>query len=205
MDIFNESTAQKDKFRIAANKLLNHCFVLKKKESTKNDYIFIKQNKELFIQYFDLLGYRLVINENQDVIGIVNENGTGRLQLNKYESILLLILRLLYIEKRRTLNMNEEVVALIEEIQDKYAMLKIKAKPMIDKVMLKESMRLFKRYNLIHTLDSDVTLSDTRVIIYPSITMCMTIEDINELYDNTQRKLKSYILGGEQADEEEAE
>ena len=34
-EILNESVAQKDKFRTAANKLLNHCFLLKKKEDTK--------------------------------------------------------------------------------------------------------------------------------------------------------------------------
>ena len=45
-EIEKESVAQKEKFRIAANKLLNQCFLLKKKEDTKKDYIFVKQNKE---------------------------------------------------------------------------------------------------------------------------------------------------------------
>lgn len=69
----NESTAQKEKFRIAANKL-------------------------------------------------VNQFGTGRLALGKYESILLLILRLLYVEKRKELaTFSEEVTVLMEEIREKYA------------------------------------------------------------------------------------
>lgn len=205
MDIFNESVTQKEKFRIAANKLLNQCFILKKKEETRNDYIFIRQNKAFFIQYFELLGYKLEINEHQEVIGLVNQFGTGRLQLTKYESILLLILRLLYIEKKRELSMNEETVVLMEEIHDKYNMLKIKAKPTLDKAIVKESMKLFKKYNLIKNIENDVTLSDTRIIIYPSITMCIGIEDINECYENTKNKLSNYVVGGEQADEEETE
>ena len=56
MDILKESSVQKDKFRIAANKLLNNCFILKKKDDTRNDYIFIVQNKDLFKEYFELLG-----------------------------------------------------------------------------------------------------------------------------------------------------
>ena len=40
-EILNESVAQKEKFRIAANKLLNHCFLLKKREDTKKDYFFV--------------------------------------------------------------------------------------------------------------------------------------------------------------------
>ena len=48
MEIFNESVVQKDKFRNAANKLLNHCFVVKRKEDSRNDYVFILQNKAYF-------------------------------------------------------------------------------------------------------------------------------------------------------------
>lgn len=69
MDIFKESVIQKDKFRNAANKLLNHCFIVKRKEDLRSDYIFIIQNKEYFEEYFDLLGYELKINENTEVIG----------------------------------------------------------------------------------------------------------------------------------------
>ena len=67
MDILKESSVQKDKFRIAANKLLNNCFVLKKKEDTRNDYIFIVQNKDLFKEYFELLGYNIEINEMESL------------------------------------------------------------------------------------------------------------------------------------------
>ena len=132
-EIFNESVAQKEKFRIAANKLLNQCFLVKKKEDTKKEYMFVKQNMELFVPYFDLLGYEVRVNEDQGVIALVNQFGTGRLALSKYESILLLILRLLYVEKRKELtSFSEEVTVLMEEIREKYAMLKIKAKPMLE-------------------------------------------------------------------------
>ena len=70
-EILNESVAQKEKFRIAANKLLNHCFLLKKREDTKKDYFFVKQNLDLFVTYFDLLGYEVKMNEDQGVLGIV--------------------------------------------------------------------------------------------------------------------------------------
>lgn len=130
LDIMNESVVQKERFRYAANKLLNNCFLLKKKANTKAEYFFVIQNKDLFIPYFDFLGYQLIINEEQGVIGIVNMFGSGRLQLTKYESIMLLILRLLYIEKRKEIGtFSQEVTVLMEEIREKYAMLKIKSKP----------------------------------------------------------------------------
>lgn len=72
-----ESAAQKEKFRVAANKLLNQCFLLRKREDTKKEYVFVRQNRELFLPFFDLLGYDLKINEDQGVIGIVNSSGRG--------------------------------------------------------------------------------------------------------------------------------
>lgn len=109
-EVFDESVAQKEKFRVTANKLLNQCFLLKKKEDTRREYVFVRQNKEMFIPYFDLLGYDLKINEEQGVIGLVSQFGTGRLSLGRYESIFLLILRLLCIEKRKELaTFSEEV------------------------------------------------------------------------------------------------
>ena len=180
-EILNESVAQKEKFRIAANKLLNQCFLLKKKEDTKKDYMFVKQNLEIFVTYFDVLGYDVKVNEDQGVIGVVNQFGTGRLELTKYESILLLILRLLYIEKRKELaTFSEEVTVIMEEVREKYAMLKIKAKPYLDKGMERNFVKLFRKYNLIHNLDTDVNQADARIIIYPSIIMAVTVENVND-------------------------
>lgn len=194
-EILNESVAQKEKFRVAANKLLNHCFVLKKREDTKKDYMFIKQNLEMFVTYFDLLGYDLKINEDQGVIGLVNQFGTGRVELSKYESILLLILRLLYIEKRKELTTySEEVTVLMEEIREKYAMLKIKAKPVMDKGMERNLVRVFRRYNIIQNLDTDVNQADARIVIYPSVIMAVTVENVNDFYEMTERKLQEYAV-----------
>ena len=192
-EILNESVAQKDKFRIAANKLLNQCFLLKKREDTKKDYMFVKQNFEMFVTYFELLGYDLKLNEDQGVIGIANQFGTGRVDLNKYNSIILLILRLLYIEKRKELaTYSEEVTVLMEEIREKFAMLKIKSKPNLDKSMEKDFVKEFKKYNIIQNLDTDVNLADTRIVIYPSIIMAVTVENVNDYYEMTMQKLKEY-------------
>ncbi len=205
-EILNESVAQKEKFRIAANKLLNHSFLLKKKEDTKKDYMFVKQNLEMFVTYFDLLGYDVKVNEDQGVIGLVNQFGTGRLELTKYESILLLILRLLYIEKRKELaTFSEEVTVIMEEIREKYAMLKIKAKPQLDKGMERNFVKIFRKYNLIQNLDADVNQADARIIIYPSIVMAVTVENVNEYYEMTERKLKDYAMNKDAMTEGEEE
>lgn len=200
-EILNQSVAMKEKFRIAANKLLNQCFLLKKREDTKKEYAFVRENREMFAEYFELLGYELKINEDQGVIGLANSYGTGRIELTKYDSILLLILRLLYIEKRKELaTSSEDVTVLMEEIREKYAMLKIKAKPMLDKGMERGMVRLFRRYNMIQNLDSDVSQADARIVIYPSVIMAVPVENINDYFEMTQKKLEEYAINRDSED-----
>ena len=205
LEKITSSVSEKEKFRIAANKLLNQCFLLKKKEDTRKEYIYVRENIEIFKLYFDMIGYGLRINEDQGVVALYSDYDTGRLQLTKMESIFLLILRLLYIEKRKEISSSyEEVIVLIEEIREKYSLLKIKAKPNMDKGTEKSMVSLFRRYNIIRNVDSDVNQADTRVIIYPSVLMAVTIDDINDHYAMTEQKLKAYA-GTEagEADEDE--
>lgn len=203
-DILQESVVQKEKFRKAANKLLNNCFLIKKKEETKQDYMFVTQNKELFIPYFDLLGYQLQINQDQGVIGLANQFGQGRLQLTKYESVMLLIFRLLYVEKRKDLGTySEEVTVLMEEVREKYRMLEVKAKPILDKATERSVIALFKRYNLVKNIESDVTKSDTRIVIYPSIILAVHVDDINSYYEMMKSKLSDYARGEDLDGEED--
>ena len=203
-EILNESAAQKEKFRTAANRLLNQCFLLKKKEDTRKDYIFVRQNINMFREYFDLLGYDIRLNEDQGVAALVNQFGTGRLSLNKTDSILLLILRLLYLEKMKELStFSEEVTVIMEEIREKYSMLRIKSKPNMDKGMEKRMISLFRKYNIIVNLDSDVNSADTRIIIYPSVLMAMPVENINEYYEAAEKRLQTYTGGKDNGETEE--
>jgi len=198
MEVFKESQVQKEKFRATANKLLNSCFVIKKKEDTRNDYIFILQNKELFVEYFNLLGYKIDINENQGVVALSNISGTGRLRFKKIESIILLILRLLYIEKRKELS-------LTDEIHQKYNMLKIESKLNLDKTTLRETIRLFKRFNIVTIIDRDITMSDARIKIYPSVLFAVPNDNLNSIYDAINEKLNQYAMGGESIDDEDTD
>ena len=197
----------KDKFRATANKLLNECFIIKKNKDTISDYNFILNYRDYFISLFDLLGYELVIQEDQGVIGINNPAGTGRIHLKKIESMLLLILRLLYIEERKKVSQIGDVVVIVDQIYDKYNMLKMQNK--LDKTTLRNSMGLFRRYHLIQNLDADMSNPDTRVIIYPSILFAVANASLEDMYQAAKDKLEHYGRGGEDradsSDDEEAD
>ena len=199
----------KDKFKSAANKLLGECFLLKKHKDTASDYNYILNNKDAFIEYFDILGYELIIDEQNGVIGLNNPSGTGRIHLKKIESILLLILRLLYIEKRKQLSQIDDVIIIADEIYDKYSMLKMNAK--LDKTEMRNTLGTFQRYHLIGKLDADMSNPDTRIIVYPSILFAVTVNSLDDMYNSAKDKLEKYSMGGDSfgtidsADDEEAD
>ena len=199
----------KEKFKSAANKLLGECFLLKRHKDTASDYNYILNNKEAFIAYFEVLGYEVIIDEQNGVIGLNNPAGTGRIHLKKIESVLLLILRLLYIEKRKQLSQIEDVIIIADEIYDKYNMLKLNAK--LDKTTMRNALGMFQRYHLISRLDADMSNPETRITIFPSILFAVTVPNLDDLYNRVKDKLEKYSVGGDSfgtidsADDEEAD
>lgn len=179
-----------DEFRRISNKLINVCFVCKQNQATKGDYYFILKHREKFEDLLGALGYRLEINEEYGVVQLTNALNMNRQNLKLYDSIILLILRILFDEKKRELSVSDEVIINLGDIQDKFLSLKIRDK-MIDKTTMGNSLRLLRRYQLIELLDSDLKSEEARVLIYNSILMAVRVEDIKSVYE----KIESYRKG----------
>lgn len=204
MDVLNGMLQrEKDDFSRVCNRLLSTCFLCKRNETNKSDYYFVLKYREKFSECFSILGYRLEVNEEYGVIQLTNPQNYNRYNLKLFESILLLILRILYDEKRRELSVSDEVIVNVGDIHEKFMSLKIRDK-MIDKTTLRNAISTFKRFQIIETLDSDLTNEDARIIIFDAIIMAVRVEDIKNAYE----KLDNYRKGGkanEEVDESEAD
>jgi hypothetical protein len=182
-----------------ANYLLNNCFLMGTVDTTREKYYYVINHEESFRQIFLPIGYTLVVHRNLRVIQLINNHGSGRVILKKYESIILLILRLLYVEKRESLSTSEDMVfATVEEIKNEYEKLNLPRK--FDRVLLEESLRNIKRYNLLKVEDrlSDM---DAKIRIYPSVMLAMPDVNINRAYEETAKLLAQYE-NSEDGDEE---
>jgi hypothetical protein len=182
-----------------ANYLLNNCFLMGTVDTTREKYYYVINHEESFRQIFLPIGYTLVVHRNLRVIQLINNHGSGRVILKKYESIILLILRLLYVEKRESLSTSEDMVfATVEEIKNEYEKLNLPRK--FDRVLLEESLRNIKRYNLLKVEDrlSDM---DAKIRIYPSVMLAMPDVNINKAYEETAKLLVQYE-NSEDGDEE---
>ena len=202
---FLEGMLQKDKdeFVRICNRLLGRCFVCKRNETSRRDYYFITQHREKFSQYLSVLGYRLEINEEYGVVQLTNPQNYNRYNMKLFESIILLILRILYDEKKRELSVSDEVIINMGDIHEKFLTLKIRDK-MMDKTTLRNAISTMRRFQLVEVLDKELSNQDSRLIIYDSILMAVRVEDIRQAYE----KLENYKKGGkinEETDESETD
>ena len=189
----------KDEFTRICNKLLSQCFLCKKNEATRADFYFIMKYKEKFIQYLSILGYRLEINEEYGVVQLVNMQNYNRYNMKLFESIILLILRILYDEKKRELSISDEVIINTGDIHEKFMSLKIRDK-MMDKTTLRNAISTMRKFQIVETLDKDLANEDARLIIYDSILMAVRVEDIRTAYE----KLEHYRKSGKSNEEIDA-
>lgn len=179
-----------------ANYLLNNCFLIGNLDSTREKYYYVINHEESFRQLFQPIGYTLVIHRNLRVVQLINNHGTGRLALRKYESIMLLIFRLLYVEKRESLSTSEDkVVVTVEEIKNEYEKLNLPRK--FDKVLLEDSLRNIKRYNLVQPLDKLLDM-DAKIQIYASVMLAMPDTTISTAYEQTSKLLAQYVNSDEE-------
>ena len=182
-----------------ANYLLNNCFLMGTVDTTREKYYYVINHEESFRQIFLPIGYTLVIHRNLRVVQLINNHGSGRIALRKYESIILLIYRLLYVEKRESLSTNEDrIYATVEEIKNEYEKLNLPRK--FDRAFLEDSIRNIKRYNLVQVADKLVDM-DARIQIYPSVMLAMPDANISKAYDETVKLLSQYE-NSEEEDEE---
>ena len=184
-----------------ANYLLNNCFLIGNVDSTREKYYYVINHEESFRQLFQPIGYTLVIHRNLRVVQLINNHGTGRLAIKKYESIMLLIFRLLYVEKRESPSTSEDkVVVTVEEIKNEYEKLNLPRK--FDKVLLEDSLRNIKRYNLVQPLDKLLDM-DAKIQIYASVMLAMPDTTISTAYEQTSKLLAQYVNSDEEEENDD--
>jgi len=188
----NMTATQKAQFKDTANKLLASTFLSRDKRDNKEAYYFLMSYKEVFDEFFEILGYEITLDVQQGSVMLSGAGAMNSLKLKRDESLVLLILRLLYHEKMKETSLNENVVCAVSDIHEKYDYLQIKKK--LNKTDLTNSLRIFRRYNLIEAT-GDLASSSSKIVILPTILMAIKSEDINEVF-NTINKIAS--------DEEEA-
>ena len=144
-----------------ANYLLNHCFVLGGVEDQRAKYLYVQDHLDEVRAVFAPLGYSVLLYPAPlQAAALVNGHEGSQARLLKYESILLLVLRLLYLQKRESLAANaDEVLVTVEEVQTEL-----------------QKMNL-PRYNLARPVGRLSGL-DSRIEVFPTVLLALPDADL---------------------------
>lgn len=188
--------AEKQTFSRVVNKLLQVNYITRKKIADANDYRFILAYKSVFEAFFVLADFDLVIERHEEVVYIKNESSFNHLRLKKEESILLLIIRMIYQSKLSVVTLDENVEIYLSDIHNELSKVGYLDNKRMTKDKLKPSLQLLRNYNIIDYMDRNLR-DDARIKIYPTILYVVNIDNIKDLLDH----LDQYLQGGSDNEE----
>ena len=107
---------------------------------------------------------------------LVNEHEGSQARLLKYESILLLVLRLLYLQKRESLSASaDQVLVTVEEVQAELQKMNLPRR--LDQPTLEKLLRTLRRYNLARPVGRLSGL-DSRIEVFPTVLLALPDSDL---------------------------
>ena len=185
---YNELTnAEKDNFKRVVSLILSKTFIVNriydKNKSTftyNSDYRFISRNIELFNEYLNLAGFRLLKDSNYEVIYIENEFGYNKKRLDKNTTIFLYGLRLKFDEDRENLKLNTDTIVTVADIIKTLIDVGVYTKKPSD-IEIRNALSNLISFNIIQKVDGILEKTDTKIIILPSILFVVTNEKITAL------------------------
>lgn len=173
---------EKNNFSRIVNKLFQVNFITKKKPGESNDYRFILAWKEIFEAYFALTDFQLNIHREDEVVYIANEQLFNHLRLRKSESVIILVLRILYQRKKDFVTLDENVEIYLHEVHEELMRVGYLDNKRITKDKLKPALSFLRSYNIIDYIDKGLH-DDARLKIYPTILYVTNLDGIKEVVD----------------------
>ncbi|MDV3196000.1 MAG: DUF4194 domain-containing protein [Candidatus Phytoplasma stylosanthis] len=181
VDNFKKIKEQEKKiFSRIANKLFQVNYLTIQKKEDINDYHFILLQEKLFSSFFKLVDFKLEIKKYDGVIFIKNLLNFNKLKLKKEESLILLILRILFQDKKET-TANNIIQIYLKDIYHKLYNINYKEIKKLNKSKIKNILSLLKKHNIINLInDNDILKDDSIIQIYPSIIYLIDLDMIEE-------------------------
>lgn len=175
------SHRDKEDLRRVLNHLLTRSFLVKGKEESRRDFYFLERHQALVRQYLEVAGWGLRLDPAFGVAQALPPDASARLSLDLTQSLVLLILRLIYEEGRKRLSLTSDIVTTVQELQDKYLNLRLRTRP-LDRRALKDALSLLERFDLIVVMGADPTDPATRLRLLPSLLFAVKADSLAQLH-----------------------
>ena len=180
---------EKENFARIFNILLGKTYINNKvyddkveKTSFNRDYRFIESNIVLFSNVAEMIGFKLNLDSDIEVISLTNSYEYNKKTFNKNTTNFLVLLRLMYDEEREKLKLTREVVVKVSDITNKYLEVGISNKrPTLEDI--NSALSELIRFNIIEKLDTNLKNPETRIMIYPSILIAVSNEKVRKIIE----------------------
>ena len=193
LELLNEQ--ERERIRSVIQSLLVCNFLTREHDAAL--YIAARRYREEIAEYFQVIGWEFRVDERYEIVWLLSAGMAHRRALTLEESIWLLVLRLLYEEKRTGLNLSAFPMTTLAEIRAKYLALHL---PDLKKTAIQRLTQLSKQYRLADVLDRDLS-EEARIRLFHTLSLAVDGEELSDLH----RKLEIYRQRKEEDDEETAE
>lgn len=182
--ILLESLGESEKTKISAaiNRLLAHNILIREKD--RETYALIRRNREAVHAFFRFLQWEFIFDERHEVIFVQGPDSSLRRSLTRDETLWMLVLRLIYQEKREALLLTEFPMTTLYEIRSKYETLRL---PWLNVTTMERVVRLCARYHLLDVLDSDLRSDDCRFRLFHSWIYLISMDEVKAITERIQR------------------
>lgn len=188
----NLNYTDKENFKKMINQMLSKTFLIRDSYDLETgrmrahvDFRFVERHFEIFSGYLELGGWTLHRDSNYGVICLDSAYDYNRFRLTKFTTLMLFTLRLIFEENREEVQLRKEVIIEINELLQKMHVLGIMEKKPAMKD-LTDALKTLAGFNLIMRLEGGKwELTDTRLMILPSILFVIPNEKISYLSDLT--------------------
>lgn len=179
---------KKNTFARLCNKLLNDNFIYASKQDDYNDYYSVLGMRSLIENFFSMIDYDLVHIDTYKIFYIQTNADRNRLKLKRLETVILLVLRLLYHKGSLDVNSSSDISTTLGKLITEVNQTSI-FKNQVTKTEYKNALTLLRRYKLINYSFTDFEKEDSVIVIYPTILYVAKIDNIDML----NQKIKTYI------------
>lgn len=187
------STREKEEFRDICNELFDKTFLNEEVISNNGGFVinekfnFVRRNFELFEEYFMLSGW-ILERKNNETIYIRNETGSNRVILKLLTTKMLIALRVMYDEKRKTSSNSNRVQFKLSELYNKMLHDFGLIDSMPSKTDRDSSIKIIEKYNIIVKAAVAEDEMDNVYVIMPSITVAVSEDRINMIYNQLKEE-----------------
>ncbi|MBA4601533.1 DUF4194 domain-containing protein [Thermoactinomyces sp. AMNI-1] len=178
----NLSELEQERVRAVINRLIAVNFLVKEKE--RESYMLIRRHRQALEQFFRFLSWDLIVDERHECVFLYASNNGLRRSLSRDESIWLLILRLIYEEKRQGLSLSEFPITTIHEIRSKYETFRFS---WLKRTNLEKMVKLCEKYYLADTLDSDIRSDECRLRLFHTWLYVIDVDQLQTIHEKIRR------------------